>query len=263
MPPSPFPLQILTPTPPPSALKPKTLFILDSSFNPPTTAHLHLARSALFSQDEGRYPHPRRVLLLLATKNADKPDVEAGREDRVTMMRVLAGDVVGDWGAGEGKEGGEGREGKGVDIALTPHALFIDKARVIAEESTYSGAKKVFILGFDTLKRLLEVRYYDPPTLSGLGPLFDGGVRVHLRAGGEEEEGEQRRWIESLGGEGGEMERNGGRREWVRGMEVVEAQGGEVSSSEVRRRVKAGEGVMGLVTEGVEEVIERKGLYRA
>ncbi|OBT75860.1 hypothetical protein VF21_04373 [Pseudogymnoascus sp. 05NY08] len=267
MPPSPPPLQILTPTPPPSTPTPKTLFVLDSSFNPPTTAHLHLARSALFSKDEGRYPHPRRVLLLLATKNADKPDVEAGREDRVTMMRVLAGDVVGDRGAEKvaGEEGAaenELRDGEGVDIALTSHALFIDKARVIAEEATYSGAKKVFILGFDTLKRLLEVRYYDPPTLSGLGPLFDGGVRVHLRAGGEEEEGEQRRWIESLGGEGGEMERNGGRREWVRGMEVVEAQGGEVSSSEVRRRVKAGEGVEGLVTEGMDEVIERKGLYR-
>ncbi|OBT51786.1 hypothetical protein VE04_07383 [Pseudogymnoascus sp. 24MN13] len=71
-------------------------------------------------------------------------------------MRVLAGDVVGYRGAGKGKEGGEEKDGEGVDIALTPHALFIDKARVIAEESTYSGAKKVFILGFDTLKRLLE-----------------------------------------------------------------------------------------------------------
>ncbi|ELR08284.1 hypothetical protein GMDG_03082 [Pseudogymnoascus destructans 20631-21] len=112
------------------------------------------------------------------------------------MMRVLAGDVVGNQGAREE------RKGEGVNIALTPHALFIDKARLIAEEPTYEGAKKVFILGFDTLKRLLEVRYYDPPSLSGLGPLFEGGVRVHLRAGGEEEEGEQRRWIESLGGGG-------------------------------------------------------------
>ncbi|OBT65316.1 hypothetical protein VE03_04598 [Pseudogymnoascus sp. 23342-1-I1] len=268
MPPSPPPLQILTPPPPPTTPKPKTLFILDSSFNPPTTAHLHLARSALFSEDEARYPHPRRVLLLLATKNADKPDVEAGREDRVTMMKVLAGDVAaGDRvAAGEGKEGrraeNELRAGEGVDIALTPHALFIDKARVIAEEPTYSSAKKVFILGFDTLKRLLEVRYYEPPTLAGLGALFEGGVRVHLRAGSEEEEGEQRRWIESLGGEGGELERNGGRREWVRGLELLGARGEEVSSSEVRRRVKAGEAVAGLATEGVVEVIEREDLYR-
>ncbi|KFX85860.1 hypothetical protein O988_09871, partial [Pseudogymnoascus sp. VKM F-3808] len=255
-------LQILTPPPPPTTSKPKTLFILDSSFNPPTIAHLHLARSALFSEDEARYPHPRRALLLLATKNADKPDVEAGREMRVTMMKVLAGDVVaGQGGAGKGEEN-EAGDCEGVDIALTPFALFIDKARAIAEESTYSGAKKVFILGFDTLKRLLEVRYYDPPTLSGLGPLFDGGVRVHLRAGGEEEEREQREWIESLGGEGGWLERNGGNREWVRGMEVLQAHGGEVSSSEVRRRVKEGTGLEGLVTEGVEEVIGREGLYK-
>lgn len=186
------------------------------------------------------------------------------------MMKVLAGDVVRGRGAEEGKEGreeggdagNEVRDGEGVDVALTSHALFIDKARVIARESTYSGAKKVFILGFDTLKRLLEVRYYDPPTLSGLGPLFEGSVRVHLRAGGEEEEGEQRRWIEGLGGEGGWLERNGGRREWVEGMEVLGARGEEVSSSEVRRRVKAEEMLGGLVTEGIEEVIEREGLYR-
>lgn len=202
------------------------------------------------------------MLLLLATKNADKPDVEAGREMRVTMMKVLAGDVVaGQWDAGKGEEN-EARDGEGVDIALTPFALFIDKARAIADESTYSGAKKVFILGFDTLKRLLEVRYYDPPTLSGLGPLFDGGVRVHLRAGGEEEERGQREWIESLGGEGGWLERNAGDREWLRGMEVLRASGGEVSSSEVRRRVKEGTGLEGLVKEGVEEVIGREGLYR-
>lgn len=213
------------------------------------------------------------MLLLLATKNADKPDVEAGRAVRVEMMRVLAGDVVGNWdeaereGKGRGKaEGGVGNavgDREGVDIALTPYALFVDKARVIAEESTYQGAKKVFILGFDTLKRLLEVRYYDPPTLSGLGALFEGGVRVHLRAGGEEEEGDQRRWIESLGGKEGWLEMNGGKGEWVEGMEVLGARGGEeVSSSEVRRRVKEGMRLERLVTEGVEKVIEREGLYR-
>ncbi|OAF55490.1 hypothetical protein VC83_08371 [Pseudogymnoascus destructans] len=167
------------------------------------------------------------------------------------MMRVLAGDVVGNQGAREE------RKGEGVNIALTPHALFIDKARLIAEEPTYEGAKKVFILGFDTLKRLLEVRYYDPPSLSGLGPLFEGGVRVHLRAGGEEEEGEQRRWIESLGG-GGDGE------EWGEegmggGMEVVEASGGEVSSSEVRRRVKAGETVAGLLRRGWRMLLGGRG----
>lgn len=210
------------------------------------------------------------MLLLLATKNADKLDVEAEREDRVAMMKVLADDVVGDRGAGEGKEGreeggdagNEVHDGEGVDIALTSYALFVDKARIIAEESTYQGANKVFILGFDTLKRLLEVRYYDPPTLSGLGPLFEGGVRVHLRAGGEEEEGEQRRWIEGLEGEEGWLERNGGRGGWVDGIEVLGARRREVSSSEVRRRVKAEETLGGLVTEGIEEVIEREGLYR-
>lgn len=181
----------------------------------------------------------------------------------MTMMQVMAGDVVKDQGLGEGTARNEVGDGEGVDIGLTSHALFIDKARVIAEEPTYASAKKIFILGFDTLKRLLEVRYYDPPTLFGLGPLFEGGVRVHLRADVEGEE-EQREWIEGLGGEGGELERNGGKAEWVRGMEVlgVRAPGEEVSSSEVRRRVKVGEKLEGMVTEGIERFIEREGLYR-
>ena len=86
---------------------------------------------------------------------------------------------------------------------------------------------------------------------------------MHLRAGGEEEEGDQRRWIESLGGKEGWLEMNGGKGEWVEGMEVLGARGGEeVSSSEVRRRVKEGMRLERLVTEGVEKVIEREGLYR-
>lgn len=58
------------------------------------------------------------------------------------------------------------------------------------------------------------------------------------------------------------MERNGARGEWVEGLEVLRGEGGEVSSSEVRRRVQAGETVAGLVTEGAEQVISRKKLYR-
>lgn len=51
---------------------PRHLYVLDSSFNPPTKAHFHMALSAL------RHDAPRdgldvkRLLLLLAVRNADK-----------------------------------------------------------------------------------------------------------------------------------------------------------------------------------------------
>src|SRR5450432_1859290 len=55
---------------------PKTLYILDSSFNPPTLAHLRILTSALTEKT----PLPRRVLLLLATQNADKAQKPASFE---------------------------------------------------------------------------------------------------------------------------------------------------------------------------------------
>ena len=48
---------------------PRTLYVLDSSFNPPTRAHLKIATSAV-RQDKGA--EPKRLILLLATQNADK-----------------------------------------------------------------------------------------------------------------------------------------------------------------------------------------------
>lgn len=56
----------------PNAAAPaKTLFVLDSSFNPPTKAHLNIALSSL--QDASTGPlEEKRLLLLLAIQNADK-----------------------------------------------------------------------------------------------------------------------------------------------------------------------------------------------
>jgi len=52
-----------------STASPRTLYVLDSSFNPPTRAHLKIAVTAL-RDDRGEAP--KRLLLLLATQNADK-----------------------------------------------------------------------------------------------------------------------------------------------------------------------------------------------
>lgn len=49
----------------------KTLFVLDSSFNPPTKAHLNIALSSFCDASTGP-PQEKRLLLLLATQNADK-----------------------------------------------------------------------------------------------------------------------------------------------------------------------------------------------
>lgn len=116
--PTPRPLR-----PPPSS-KPQTIAILDSSFNPPTHAHLALATSILRpSFSEGKreetndgtredtsenqpksygakrfYERPKRLALLFSTHNATKGDAAstpASFEHRLAMMRVFAEDIVG------------------------------------------------------------------------------------------------------------------------------------------------------------------------
>ncbi len=52
-----------------SATPAGTLYVLDSSFNPPTRAHFDMAVSAL---EHDRGAAPKRLILLLATRNADK-----------------------------------------------------------------------------------------------------------------------------------------------------------------------------------------------
>ena len=55
--------------------KPNRLYVLDSSYNPPTRAHLRIAISALTEDDAAAKGGPRSLLLLLATQNADKGNV--------------------------------------------------------------------------------------------------------------------------------------------------------------------------------------------
>lgn len=55
----------------PAAAPAKTLFILDSSFNPPTKAHFNIALSTFHDASTGPADQ-KRLLLLLATQNADK-----------------------------------------------------------------------------------------------------------------------------------------------------------------------------------------------
>lgn len=72
---------------------PKTLIILDSSFNPPSTAHLNLARSFLENNTISRHDGPHRLLLLFSTSNADKAPSPASFDQRLSMMTVFARDL--------------------------------------------------------------------------------------------------------------------------------------------------------------------------
>ena len=117
----------------------RKVVVLDSSFNPPTLAHLNLLRksTALIRFDA--------ELLLLATENADKGLLGNDLEARVEMMQLLA------------REAAEFANDLGVGLIRFPR--FIDKARILTA-STLKGCEIYFLMGSDTLVRFFDNKYY-------------------------------------------------------------------------------------------------------
>ena len=210
---------------------------------------------------------PKRLLLLLATQNADKAPKPAAFEHRLAMMAIFAEEIAKEMVAG-------GDHGDLlVDVGVTKEARFVDKARAIEECDTYSAAynkqtvEQVHLTGFDTLVRLLDPKYYPPTyTLAPLHELFQKHrVRVTRRTGDAWGEGDdQDEYMTKL--QRGEMEEKGGRMEWADRIELVHGrkEGEEiVSSTKVREASKKRDEValMSLVTEGVGKWIFDANLY--
>lgn len=219
--------------------------------------------------DEAEKATPKRLLLLLATQNADKPAKPASFEQRLAMMAAFAEDlrlVM--------KEGGNSNRGirqhsveaqneistnsKSEEVALSPTkaqldyqseviidigvtkaAMFVKKAELIEDSGFYSHAlgeqtiEQVHLIGFDTLKRLVDPKYYPPEhTLAPLGGLFEKHrVRVTMRSPPSREE--QLEYFMKLR-RGPPVEEQGlpsWKREWTDNIELVE--GRKVSEEQV------------------------------
>ena len=172
------------------------ILVLDSSFNPPTRAHLRILSSALRSHRNDRQP---RVLLLLATQNADKAPQLASFEQRLEMMVALAQDLVEDADVSHTRVA--------VDVGVTKLPYFVDKSNAILESPDYHHEKaeeppsQIHLVGFDTLVRILDTKYYPPDhTLEPLQGLFHRhGLRVTLRLDDDfGTRAEQQTYIEKL-----------------------------------------------------------------
>ena len=137
---------------PPATILVRTLYVLDASFNPPTKAHHRIATSALLT-DDGAFP--KRLLLLLATQNADKAIKPASMEDRLVMMILFAHELLYD----------VQQQGLSplVDIGLVKQPYFHDKAAAIDRSKFYQESpQQVHLIGFDTLIRIFNTKYYPP-----------------------------------------------------------------------------------------------------
>ncbi|KAH0833238.1 hypothetical protein J3R83DRAFT_12298 [Lanmaoa asiatica] len=166
--------------------------VLDSSFNPPTLAHLALANSLPPSPSPQRFAatsasaelYDARILLL-SVRNADKvlKPGDATFVQRLEMMRVLSHDVRSTGTTDSGSESSQ--TSSNVAIAIIDEPTFVGKSTLLlhflrtrlATVIGYSNSPKsisdkrnascpfpspklTFLLGFDTLVRLFSHKYY-------------------------------------------------------------------------------------------------------
>jgi nicotinamide-nucleotide adenylyltransferase len=127
---------------------PGHLLCLSASFNPLTVAHVWLIRAA------SRLAPPDEVLLLLAKANVDKEPEGYPLGRRLTLLCRYA------------------ETHPTFSVAAVSHGRFVDKAQAIHPHYP-AGASLTFILGFDTLTRLFDPKYYADRDAS-LAVLFAG-----------------------------------------------------------------------------------------
>jgi nicotinamide-nucleotide adenylyltransferase len=251
--------------------QPKTLLILDSSFNPPSIAHQNLATTALHktATSTSSTPGPHRLLLLFSTMNADKAPSAAPFDQRLTLMTIFAVDLLKSL---QSHPQAQDYTIPAIDIGITTAPYYSDKSLAITDspegQKWYpSKPQHIHLLGFDTLTRFFAPKYYQSfsPPLSALAPYFEAGhgLRATLRpddAYGSE--AEQRAFVQNLA-DGG-LEAEGGKKEWAERVELVGATPkAGVSSTVIRKAAKAGEwDVVGeLCTESVAGWVREEGLY--
>ena len=111
------------------------LGIFPASFNPPTQAHLALIRKAM------RLGNLDEMLVLLDAQAMDKGIIGAGLEDRVIMLKRLF------------------QRDPRVSIGISNRGLFVEKLEPL--RAVYpSSIVFTFIVGFDTIVRVMDKRYY-------------------------------------------------------------------------------------------------------
>ena len=262
--------QILRSIPSTTSHRPKTLYVLDSSFNPPTRAHLRIATSAILDDEKVDAEPFKRLLLLLATQNADKAPKPASFEQRLTMMSTFAEDLV---RIVQEQCGNKRKESQAlvVDVGVIKTPLYLDKASVIDQSGEYgtpnAGPEQVHLTGYDSLIRLLDTKYYPPDhTLQPLESLFSrhrirATRRIGDKWGGREQ---QDAYLQALAD--GESESQGARREWATRIDLVDgtSEGEEpISSTKVRDAAKRkdSEALGKLVTDGVRDWILDQEVY--
>ncbi|MBI4277863.1 MAG: hypothetical protein HY660_05355 [Armatimonadetes bacterium] len=202
------------------------LGVLSASFDPLTAAHARLV--ALARERCGL----DEVMLLLTRVNVDK---STGIDDLVLRVEMLLTYA---------------ERRTECSVALCSHGRFVDKAAALRPCYPAQTARW-FVMGYDTLVRLFDPRYYADRD-ADLGRLF-ATSRVLAANRGSPGEAEVRALLSRPEN-----------RAFADGVDYVplDAWHARISATEVRWRVARGESIADLVPEEIAVFIEARGLYR-
>ncbi|THH15779.1 hypothetical protein EW146_g4752 [Bondarzewia mesenterica] len=238
--------------------------VLDSSFNPPTLAHLALASLKPHDTKEGDYD---ARLLLLSVRNADKQlePSDATHIQRMEMMTLLTHDIL----------------HANTAVAILDEPTFVGKSAALLSflrgrlqhpplssspsQTSLPSARieLTFVQGFDTLERLLSPRYY------GSAELMSQALRKFLSVDGDNSRVVCARRT-MLRKNGADAEKEQRITDSVRGfveegrivLMNIDEDARKMSSTEVRAKISRGdESWRSMVTERIAEYIVAHSLY--
>ena len=203
-----------------------SLGVLDASFNPPTMAHKELVQNACEAL------HLDEAALILSRANVDKEIFGADLGQRLFMLLKWA------------------EAHNHITVGGCSHARFVDKAaalRVLYPADT----DIVFILGFDTLERLFDSRYYKDMSAELTSFFLSSRIAVSNR--GENDLSSVEAWLKRP-----ECDPFSGR---IHPFSISPDAAG-MSSTRVRDQYREGVPVQKMVPDGVAELIAELELYK-
>jgi nicotinamide-nucleotide adenylyltransferase len=204
----------------------KSLAVLPSSFNPPTVAHQALIESARAIEpiDE--------VLLVLDKQPLDKEIFGASLEERLLMILLCF------------------EKDTSLSIAFTNRGLFVEKLSLIMRAYPEKTVIK-FVVGYDTLIRILDPKYYENRGAS-LSRLFADSLFL-VATRGEAGMDEIKNLIS--------QERNSPYSVRIRPFEIPFPIR-QVSSTQIRNEIERGRNIDHLVPSEIVSYIKKTGHYR-
>ncbi|CDR41187.1 CYFA0S06e03466g1_1 [Cyberlindnera fabianii] len=214
------------------------LCILDSSFNPPHLGHFSLVEKSVKNSYPvtGVLPYDEiGVVLMFSVENCDKKVPKpAAFEHRLSMMCLLADEIK-----------------KNLDVpvfvTLTNKPIFADKSLLVQDwiKNTVDGVlekvKLTFLLGYDTLIRVFDNKYYRPtPTVVALDEFMSKTDLFALTRDDDSQHtaDEQMEYLAKIKrGEDPEC-----RKEWGEQIFLVEGEPDflDISSSNIRKSIEMG-----------------------